>query len=47
MTDILRVTQQSLHSSKQVTTANSALSTLSRELKAAVERFHFTEEGNG
>ncbi|MFL5321024.1 MAG: methyl-accepting chemotaxis protein [Myxococcaceae bacterium] len=43
MTDILRVTQQSLASTKQVTSANSALAMLSRELKAAVDRFHLEE----
>ena len=43
MAEILRVTQQSLNATKQVTLANGDLSELSRDLKAVVGRFQIGE----
>ncbi|MCP3099928.1 methyl-accepting chemotaxis protein [Myxococcus sp. K15C18031901] len=40
MGDILRVTEQNSAATKQMAVANADLSTLSRDLKRAVERFH-------
>ena len=40
MGDILRVTEQNAAATKQMAAANSDLSTLARDLKRVVERFH-------
>jgi predicted aspartyl protease len=39
MADILRITQQSLNATKQVSTANGDLLVLARDLRVVVERF--------
>jgi methyl-accepting chemotaxis protein len=40
MGDILRVTEQNGEATKQMVTANADLSTLAKDLKAVVQRFH-------
>jgi methyl-accepting chemotaxis protein len=47
MGDILRVTEQNAESTREVAHANTDLSTLARELKAVVERFHIEDKQEG
>ncbi|NVJ02911.1 methyl-accepting chemotaxis protein [Myxococcus sp. AM009] len=47
MADILRITQQSLNATKQVTTANTDLLVLARDLQGVVERFQIGQEPLG
>ena len=44
MADILRITQQSLNATKQVSTANTDLLVLARDLREVVERFQIGQE---
>ncbi|MCE9667973.1 methyl-accepting chemotaxis protein [Myxococcus stipitatus] len=44
MADILKITQQSLNSTKQVSTANTDLLVLARDLRDVVERFQIGQE---
>ncbi|WP_426753693.1 methyl-accepting chemotaxis protein [Myxococcus sp. Y35] len=46
MGDILRVTEQNYAATKQMAAANADLSTLARDLKRAVERFHIGPGGD-
>jgi len=46
MGDILRVTEQNFAATKQMAAANADLSTLARDLKRAVERFHIGPGGD-
>ncbi|GHG81321.1 methyl-accepting chemotaxis protein [Comamonas sp. JC664] len=46
MGDILRVTEQNYAATKQMAAANADLSTLARDLKRAVERFHIAPGGD-
>ncbi|WP_144429713.1 methyl-accepting chemotaxis protein [Myxococcus hansupus] len=47
MADILRITQQSLNATKQVSTANTDLLVLARDLQGVVERFQIGQEPLG